>query len=50
MNGVESVDVEEGHVAVEFDSGKIGKEDLFKITKDSMEKLGYKLIDLRLSK
>ena len=43
MEGVESIDVEEGKVAVVFDRGKITEEELARITKDSIEKLGYKL-------
>ena len=43
MEGVESIDVEEGKVAVVFDRGKITEEDIARITKDSIEKLGYKL-------
>lgn len=43
MEGVDSVDVEEGRVAVAFDSGKITGEELARITKDSIEKLGYRL-------
>lgn len=42
MEGVESIDVEEGKVAVLFDGGKISLEELSRITKDSIEKLGYK--------
>ena len=42
MEGVESIDVEEGKVAVAFDETKITEEELSRITKDSIEKLGYK--------
>ena len=45
MEGVESIDVEEGEIAVVFDREKITKEELDRITKDSIEKLGYKLLD-----
>lgn len=44
MEGVESIDVEEGEIAVVFDQEKITKEELFRITKDSIEKLGYRLL------
>ncbi|TAL21785.1 MAG: copper chaperone [Nitrospirae bacterium] len=44
MEGVESIDVEEGKIAIAFDDSKITKEALLKITGDSIEKLGYKLI------
>ena len=45
MDGVESIEVEEGKIAVEFDRDKIIGEELFRITKDSIERLGYKLLD-----
>ena len=45
MEGVESIDVEEGKIAVVFDQEKITKEELDRITKDSIEKLGYRLLD-----
>jgi len=45
MEGVESIDVEEGKIAVDFDNSKVTKEALLKITVESIEKLGYKLID-----
>jgi len=43
MEGVESVDVENGMIAVRFDESTIDEEKLTKITKDSIEKLGYRL-------
>ncbi len=45
MDGVESIDVNEGKIEINFDSSKIAGTDLFKISKDSMEKLGYKILD-----
>jgi copper chaperone CopZ len=42
MEGVESIDVEEGKVAVVFDGSKISGEELTRITRDNVEKLGYK--------
>ncbi len=45
MEGVESVDVEEGKIAMVFDRAKITPEKLSILTKDSIEKLGYKLIE-----
>ncbi len=48
MEGVESIDVEEGKIAVAFDRKKITEEDLSRITRDSIEKLGYKLEERRL--
>ncbi len=43
MEGVESIDVEEGKIAVSFDGEKISEEELLRLTKDSIEKLGYKM-------
>ena len=43
MEGVESIDVEEGKVAVVFDRDKISEKVLERLTRDSIEKLGYKL-------
>ena len=43
MDGVETIDIEKGKIAVEFDSNKISEEKLSRITADSIEKLGYKL-------
>ena len=43
MDGVESIDVEEGKIAVVFDQKKTTKEELDRIVRDSIEKLGYKI-------
>jgi copper chaperone CopZ len=45
MEGVESIDVEHGMVAISFDDGKITEETLGKITRESIEKLGYRLTE-----
>lgn len=45
MEGVESIDVEDGRIAIAFDNSKVTAEELLKITKDSMDKLGYKLLE-----
>ena len=45
MEGVESIDVEEGKIAVVFDQEKTTREELDRITRDSIEKLGYSLLD-----
>ena len=45
MDGVESIDVEEGKIAIAFDKAKITEAKLSRITKDSIEKLGYRLLD-----
>lgn len=43
MDGVESVDVESGRIEISFDDLKIPASTLMKISKDSIEKLGYHL-------
>lgn len=43
IEGVESIDVESGNVVVEYDDSKISRDNLLKITKDSIDKLGYKI-------
>lgn len=43
--GVASVDVENKMIAVVFNPAKMHEERLDKLTKDSLEKLGHKLIE-----
>ncbi len=43
MNGVESIDVGDGGIEINFDETKVKEEDLRKISKESVEKLGYKV-------
>ncbi len=43
MDGVESIDVEQGKIAVKFDEHEITEEKLTKIARDSIERLGYRL-------
>ncbi len=45
MKGVESVAAEDGKVAITFDDSVINEEDILKITRESIEKMGYKIID-----
>ena len=45
MNGVESIDVEKGHIMVEYNNSQITEDELSRITRDSIEKLGYKIIE-----
>jgi len=45
MDGVESIDAEEGKLIIDFNDSKISMEKLSRITKDSIEKLGYKLAE-----
>lgn len=43
MKGVDSIDAEKGKIEISFDASKITKEALVRISRDSIEKLGYKL-------
>ena len=43
MDGVESIDVEKGRIAVSFDEATIEEEKLSKIAQDSIERLGYRM-------
>lgn len=45
MEGVESIDVEDGKIAITFDESKVPAEALLTIAKDNIEKLGYKLVE-----
>ena len=45
VEGVSSVEVEEGKVAIEFDPGVIGEEKLSRLARESVEKLGYKILE-----
>ncbi|HUO76930.1 MAG TPA: heavy-metal-associated domain-containing protein [Thermodesulfovibrionales bacterium] len=45
MDGVSSIDVEEGRIVIDFDDGKIVEEEILKMTRESIEKLGYKTSD-----
>jgi copper chaperone CopZ len=41
MDGVESIDAGQGKISVKFDETAIDEETVNRITKDSIEKLGY---------
>ncbi len=43
MKGVNSIDVENGKIVINFDDSKIMEEDIVKISRESIEKLGYKM-------
>ncbi len=45
MDGIDSIDVGEGQVIINFDEDKMKKDFLRKLTNESMEKLGYKIHD-----
>lgn len=43
MDGVESIDADQGAIAIKFNEQEIDEEQLSKITRESIEKLGYRL-------
>ena len=43
LDGVAAVNVENGAVAVDFDERKITEERVQRLTRDSIEKLGYRV-------
>ena len=45
MDGVDSVDVEDGKIVISFDDSKVLETDVLKISRESVEKLGYKIND-----
>ena len=45
MDGVNSVDTESGKIVIDFDDAKLTEEHILKISRESIEKLGYKLSD-----
>lgn len=45
MNGVESVSAEGGNVVLVFDETAVSEEDLLRLTRENIAKLGYRVID-----
>jgi len=45
MDGVNSIEVEGGRIVISFDDSKLVETDILKISRDSVEKLGYKILD-----
>lgn len=43
MEGVDSIDVESGKIVIDFNDLKVAGEDILRITRDSIDKLGYKI-------
>ena len=43
MDGVDSIDVEQGKIAVRFEEAAIDEDKLKKLTRDSIERLGYRV-------
>ncbi|MBI5075246.1 MAG: hypothetical protein HZB62_08815 [Nitrospirae bacterium] len=47
MRGVESVIAEEERIVLTFDETEISEEDLIRITRENIEKLGYRITEGR---
>ena len=45
VEGILSVDVEEGKVAINFDPSAISEDRVRRLVTDSVEKLGYKMLE-----
>ncbi len=45
MEGVKEITTESGMIEIKFDDSIVNRDWLLKITKESIEKLGYKLLD-----
>jgi copper chaperone CopZ len=45
MDGVNSVDTEDGKIVIDFDDSKLTEQFILKISGESIEKLGYGLKD-----
>ncbi len=43
MKGVDSIDVESGKIVISFDDSKVMEDDIVKISRECVEKLGYKI-------
>lgn len=43
MDGVKSVDAEFGKIVIDFDDSKLTEQSILKISRESIEKLGYRL-------
>jgi copper chaperone CopZ len=43
IDEVKGIDVERGNIVISFDTAKMSREDMGKITQESIEKLGYKV-------
>lgn len=43
LDGIHSIDVESGKIAVQFDETEMDEAKLAKIAKDSIERLGYRV-------
>jgi copper chaperone CopZ len=43
IDGVNSIDTESGRIVIDFDDSKLSEEYIMKISRESIEKLGYEL-------
>jgi copper chaperone CopZ len=43
MDGVEAIEVGRGSIEIDFDDSKISEETVRRLSRDNVEKLGYKL-------
>jgi copper chaperone CopZ len=44
MKGVDSITAEDGKVAITFDDSEVSEELLLKLTRESIEKMGYNIV------
>jgi copper chaperone CopZ len=45
MKGVESVDVDQGYVTINYNEGIITEEEVRRLVSDTVERLGYRVIE-----
>ena len=43
VDGVNSIETGRGEIAIEFDEAKLMEEEILRLTRESIEKLGYKI-------
>jgi hypothetical protein len=49
MKGIGSIIAENGKVAIDFDDSKINEESLLKLTRETVERLGYRIVEKETS-
>jgi hypothetical protein len=45
MDGVDSIDTENGKIVIDFDDSKLTEQYILRISRENIEKLGYRLED-----
>jgi copper chaperone CopZ len=45
MDGVNSIDTEKGKIVIDFDDSKVTEQYILRISRESIEKLGYRIDD-----